>query len=260
MTSAEDGPRCAPTIEFGPIANTYERNRMLSDDAFAAWRTAIAPYITGRLTGSILDVGAGTGMWSTLLARWFEASVLAVEPATGMLEEARRSHRDARVSYIGGSAERLPLRDDSAGVAWLSTVIHHIRDLPAAARELRRVLLPGARVLIRGAFPDGLTDLGVHADFFPGALRIIERFPSIDETTAIFGDAGFALEAQHSMVQQSAPSLKTYLERVRSRADTTLALLSDEEFAAGLAALEDAVAGETTPTPVIHSLGLLVLR
>jgi SAM-dependent methyltransferase len=37
--------------------------------------------------------------------------------------------------------------------AWLSVVVHHLADLPAAAEELRRVLVPGGRVLIRGAFP-----------------------------------------------------------------------------------------------------------
>jgi ubiquinone/menaquinone biosynthesis C-methylase UbiE len=48
------------------------------------------------------------------------------------------------VAYVGGEAERLPLRDDSCAAAWLSTVIHHVGDLSGCAQELRRVLEPQA--------------------------------------------------------------------------------------------------------------------
>jgi hypothetical protein len=47
--------------------------------------------------------------------------------------------------------------------------------------------------------------------------------------------------------------------RVRLRADSTLAPLSDDEFAAGLAALERAATAQPTPTPVVDHLDLLVL-
>jgi ubiquinone/menaquinone biosynthesis C-methylase UbiE len=48
------------------------------------------------------------------------------------------------ITVLGGCAEALPIGERSADGAWLSTVIHHIRDPTAAARELRRVLRPGA--------------------------------------------------------------------------------------------------------------------
>jgi hypothetical protein len=58
----------------------------------------------------------------------------------------------------------------------------------------------------------------------------------------------------------SAQSLREAVDRVRVRADSTLRLLPDEEFAEGLAALERATAAETTPTLVVDHLDLLVLR
>jgi hypothetical protein len=45
---------------------------------------------------------------------------------------------------------------------------------------------------------------------------------------------------------------------VRLRADSTLELLSDEEFAAGLARLEAAAGAETSPVPVREALELVV--
>ncbi|MGO9293249.1 MAG: class I SAM-dependent methyltransferase [Streptosporangiaceae bacterium] len=53
---------------------------------------------------------------------------------------------------IGGHANAIPLGAATMDGARLSTVIHHLPDLPAAARELRRVLRPGAPVLIRSVF------------------------------------------------------------------------------------------------------------
>jgi hypothetical protein len=63
-----------------------------------------------------------------------------------------------------------------------------------------------------------------------------------------------------SVAQVSAPSLTDYRDRVRLRADTGLRLLPDDQFAAGLAALDRAVEAETVPTPVADRLDLLVLR
>jgi hypothetical protein len=141
----------------------------------------------------------------------------------------------------------------------LSTVIHHFGDLASCPRELRRVLEPGGPVLIRSSFP------GHHAGitlfrFFPGARKIAETFPTVQATVAAFATVGFAFESLQPVSQVSAPSLQVAVERVRQRADSTLQPLPDEEFAEGLAALERAAAAETTPTPVIDHLDLLVLR
>jgi hypothetical protein len=58
----------------------------------------------------------------------------------------------------------------------------------------------------------------------------------------------------------SAPSLAAYRDKVRFRADTGLRLLPDDQFAAGLAALDRDAQAETTSTPVVDRLDLLVLR
>jgi hypothetical protein len=141
----------------------------------------------------------------------------------------------------------------------LSTVIHHIQDLKACARELRRVLREGARVLIRSSFP-GRHERITLFRFFPAARQIAETFPTIDATTRAFGAAGFAHEALTSVPQVSAPSLATFCERVRLRTDSTLKPLADADFASGMAAIERAIAAQVKPAPVVDYLDLLVLR
>lgn len=247
-------------VDYERMASLYERGRTLPPSAFAAWHAAVAPFIPPSPSSRILDIGSGTGMWCTALADWSGARVIGIEPARGMRHEAQRSHRHPRVEYVGGGAEFLPLSDGTVDLAWLSTVIHHVGDLAACAREARRVVRPGAPVLIRSAFPDALTDFASTARFFPGALRIIAQFPTVQQTERVFQAAGFGLESTQSVAQESAPSVARFLDRVKTRADTTLALLPDDEFASGLARLEAAAARERFPEPVVHSLGLLVFR
>jgi ubiquinone/menaquinone biosynthesis C-methylase UbiE len=57
--------------------------------------------------------------------------------------------RSCHPRTLAGQADALPFTAGSFGAAWLSTVIHHITDLPAAAAELRRVLAASAPVLTR---------------------------------------------------------------------------------------------------------------
>ena len=88
------------------------------------------------------------------------------------------------MTYLAGHAAAIPVGDGQCGSAWLSTVIHHIPDLRACARELRRVLHPGERVLIRSAFPGRLDGITLFR-FFP------EAFFSIDTVIALTAAAVF---------------------------------------------------------------------
>jgi hypothetical protein len=125
------------------------------------------------------------------------------------------------------------------------------------------VLRPGAPVLVRQAFPGRMDEISLYRRFFPAAgASLIEDggLPSVERLSAAFAAAGFRTEVLQAVDQVSAPSLAAYRDKVRLRADTGLALLPDDEFAAGLAALDRAVEAEPAPTPVVDRLDLLVLR
>jgi len=245
-------------IDYDAVASGFEEGRGMTPADIVSWRETLRPYLSpGRVR--VLDVGAGTGVFAWALAQWFDAKVVGLEPSAGMLLEARRRRRHARIEYVAGRAEQLPLRDASCDAAWLSTVIHHIDDLAACASELRRVLHPSATVLVRSAFP-GRTDHLEIVRWFPGAERVIGTFPSIDQTETAFAMAGFAIEHVVDVPQTSAPGRRAFAERARRRADTTLLHISDDEFASGLARLEAAAALETEPQPIVDRLTLLVLR
>src|SRR5258706_425571 len=79
------------------------------------------------------------------------ASVTGIDPSSVALRLARlltRATADASITWMCGSAERLPLPDGSATVVWSVSSVHHWDDQVAGLAEVRRILAPGGRVLL----------------------------------------------------------------------------------------------------------------
>jgi SAM-dependent methyltransferase len=254
-------------VDYDRMAPDYLEGRALPAAGMEPWREELARWLpepedpAGR--SPVLDLGAGTGQFGAAIAGWFGVDVIAVEPSEGMRAQAVRANRHPGVHWVAGVGERLPLRDGTCALAWVSTVVHHLDDLDGAAAELRRVLRPGGPVLVRQAFPGRMGEINLYRRFFPAAgERLVAQggLPDVERVAAAFAAAGFRVEALHPVAQVSAPSLAAYRDKVRLRADTGLRLLPDDQFATGLAALDRAVEAETSPQPVIDRLDLLVLR
>ncbi|MGE5595073.1 MAG: class I SAM-dependent methyltransferase [Hyphomicrobiales bacterium] len=245
-------------VNYDRMAPAYDAGRDLAPAAVDAWRVAVEPFVRAAGELPILDVGSGTGQFAGLFARWFAHPVVGVEPSNGMRAQAEAAPGSPFIRYHAGDAAHIPLGDGSAGLAWLSTVIHHIPDLPAAAREIRRVLPPGAPVLIRSAFPDRLDRITLFR-FFPEAREVAAAFPTVEATVEAFTTAGFAFESLTAVTQRTATTLEQVRARVAHRADTTLRRIPDSAFEAGLARLDAAIA-RGDPAPEADYLDLLVLR
>jgi SAM-dependent methyltransferase len=210
---------------------------------------------------TLVDIGAGTGAFSAAFSDWFGLDILAVEPSASMRDLIPRT---AAIKVFEGDACDLPLPDESADAAWLSLVIHHIGDLGAAAREIRRVLRPGAPVLIRQGYPGRLDGVEL-VRWFPETARIVETFPSLEDTCAAFSAAGFRQDALERVRETYPSSLADFLGQVGTfrDADTTMRSLTDEEFLRGKERLRRAVRdSDNAASPEIRSnwLELLVLR
>ncbi|GAB2730618.1 class I SAM-dependent methyltransferase [Kitasatospora kifunensis] len=244
------------------LAASYERGNEMPTESLRAWAELIAGYApterepggkSGRFGGrfdeagpAVLEVGAGTGMLCAALARALpDATVTGVEPSAPMRAQATANNAHPRVRYLAGSAEQLPLPAVGFGLALLSRVVHHLPDRPAAARELARVLRPGGRLVIRTTVRERL-DAPVYR-YWPQLLESDAlRFPSEGELLADFGSAGFAVHRVHSYAQPVAGDLRGWRDQLVDRPQSKFLALSQEQFAAGLARLDQelAAAGE----------------
>ena len=154
----------------------------------------------------------------------------------------------------------VPLPDQSADAVWLSLVLHHIPDLEAAAHEIRRVLRDGAPLLIRQGFP-GRLDRVENVRWFPETARAVASYPSVEETCEAFAAAGFRKEALEQVPETYSATLADFLGQVDMlrQADTTMRVLTDDEFLRGKERLRRAVeAGKLEARS--NWLDLLVLR
>jgi ubiquinone/menaquinone biosynthesis C-methylase UbiE len=241
------------------LATAYDSGNDMPEPALRAWVELIASYLD-RPSPALLEVGAGTGMFSAALARWVAgASVLAVDPSEPMLAEARRHHPHPAVRYVSGTAESLPAPADAFDLALLSRVIHHLPDRPAAARELARVLTAGAAVVVRTTFRERLD--AVVYDYWPD-LRAVDarRFPGEAEVVADFTAAGFDLRDSTSFAQPVTRSLRDFHARMTTRPQSKFAHLTAQQFADGLQRLATAAGLEPLdrPSPVLERYDVAV--
>jgi ubiquinone/menaquinone biosynthesis C-methylase UbiE len=150
-----------------------------------------AAHLVADLTGvgpgdRVVDVGCGPGRFLREAAER-GAEAVGVDPSAQMRRLAARftpARLRPRVTVLDGSAERLPLEDGSATVAWAVASVHHWSDVDAGLAELRRVLAPGGSLLLaeRLARPRGW--FSHHALTWEGAERLAGRV-----TAAGFVDA-----------------------------------------------------------------------
>jgi len=120
----------------------------------------------------ILEIGPGVGVHAVRIAAALQPDgVLEVLDAQQemLLDLMRRAARCGLGNIVPrqGDAQRLPYSDAAFDAAYLVSVLGEIPDAKSALRELRRVLKPGARLLVSEVFLDpdfvSLPDLRVLA-------------------------------------------------------------------------------------------------
>jgi SAM-dependent methyltransferase len=91
----------------------------------------------------VLDLGCGDGKHALELAARFGFVVHGVDRFQTPPPTA-----DPRVTFEAGSAEAIPLPDASVDLIWCRDMLVHIPDLAKVFAECRRVLRPGAPMLV----------------------------------------------------------------------------------------------------------------
>ena len=94
----------------------------------------------------VLDLGSGAGQFTALLAE-AGARPIGAEVAEAALARAQARHPglDFRLVPFEGP---LPFEDNSFELVWASEVIEHVGDTARWLSEVRRVLVPGGRLLV----------------------------------------------------------------------------------------------------------------
>ena len=217
------------------LHSVYVAGRQMSPEALTTWMEAFARQLPERRPLTWLDMGSGTGRMTPSLADTFGGPAYGVEPSDKMRAQARVH---PAVTYAAGSAERIPLPDESCDAALLFFVWHHVADREAAVRELRRVVKPGGRLFVQLNFSDRMPDVWwfrVNPEW-----READRaqFPSQHEVTSQFAGAGWTLAARDQVTWPRSASLAEDAAKLRLRSVSMFELMSAEVIEEGFARIE----------------------
>jgi SAM-dependent methyltransferase len=122
-------------LSFGSAADVYDTFRPTYPPEAARWMVGDAP-------ARVADLGAGTGIFSRVLAG-LGHDVVAVEPDPGMAH--RLAEASPGVTVLEAPAEKIPLPDASIDAVTAAQAWHWF-DNDAARAEVARVLRPGGVV------------------------------------------------------------------------------------------------------------------
>lgn len=119
----------------------------------------LLPYrkrVVGSAQGRVLEIGAGSGLNLPFYGGAVR-EILALEPAPRLIAMARGSAgATVPVTFIEGSAEAIPLDDESVDTVVTTWTLCTIPQAVVALTEMRRVLRPSGRLVFveHGLAPD----------------------------------------------------------------------------------------------------------
>jgi ubiquinone/menaquinone biosynthesis C-methylase UbiE len=105
-------------------AGRYDQARELSADTIELWLEALRTHIDFTRVRTILDLGCGTCRFAIPMANSANARVIAVDPSAAMLAVGA-SRKVANIEWRLGSADSIPVPNNSVDLIFMSQVYHH---------------------------------------------------------------------------------------------------------------------------------------
>ena len=136
---------------FTRIAGRYDlMNSLMTGGRHHAWRQVAAAATAAATPGRVLDLATGTGDLALAVRALDPARhVIGADFSEGMLRAAmeKSAVRAARLPLLGADALALPFRDKTFAAVTSAFLLRNLEDLTAGLTEMRRVTIPGGRVV-----------------------------------------------------------------------------------------------------------------
>lgn len=174
----DDSERVEPEMVFKPLLERWAGKAPDKDLSYLKTRQMELILAQALLQGVpldgalTLDVGAGYGIDSAYYES-LGARMVALEPGIGILAEASLTFR--RFTWVGGTADALPIATESMDVVTANASLHHHLKPLASLDEMLRVLKPGGWMItvcdsVKGSREAPLEEDLIHWDNHPTVL------------------------------------------------------------------------------------------
>lgn len=251
MTLVSDDARACCAAVYGSAAA-----RFLLGDSFhpggARLSRRLLEALAPRPADTILDVASGPGSSALLMASEVGCRVIGVDIAVGALSSATARVRALGLEqvprFVAADAQRLPLRDASVDGALCECSLCLFLDKTAAAREIARVLRPGACLALSDVtawparLPPALRSIAAHVACVAGARPLSETASLLERADLVIE----TVEAHDDAIGEMLACIEARLRLARSLGAGPLVPYLDEAhalLAAAAAALADGAIG-----------------
>jgi len=149
----------------------------------------------------LLDVATGTGRFARPVSKHLPTgTIMGVDESLAMFRVSKDSDQETipRYERIAGTAECIPLADNTFDKAWVAFSLHHFGSAADMVKETRRVLKPGGRLFVLDPVvlrADDATDAALSSlinHVFQRSHGANFRFFSVDEIAQLMRDGGLA--------------------------------------------------------------------
>jgi SAM-dependent methyltransferase len=225
--------------DYDAVAAGYDLRYRHYD--YRAIRDALSAFLGAGPLSAVLEVGCGTGHWLREMAGR-AGRVAGIDLSAEMIARAVGSG----AMLVRARAEALPWAGQVFDRLVCLNALHHFTDRDAFFAEARRVLTPGGGLLSVGLDPHADRDRWWVYDFFPETRAIdLARYPAVRTLRGELVRADFSWsESCEVEVLEHVVSARDALDRglVSRHFSSQLAVLSDDEFDAGVARIRDGMA------------------
>ena len=219
--------------EFTRIASEYDKGRR--GENVELWGNETKRLANLKEEDIVLDLGCGTGLYTVGIGRESDALMLGMDPAVGMLGEAREKSQD--VHWFNGIGEWIPVRDGLVKCIFSSQVWHHVQDKQETANECGRVLNSDGTVVIRTIGHNQLHQKVVFK-FFPEIKQNqLDVYPSNEEFTEYFINSGFKDVEFYEYCEERYQSVEEFIEIATKKLWSMFRPITNEGLEKGVADL-----------------------
>ncbi len=220
--------------EFTRIASMYDKGR--KGENIELWGSETKRLANIDEEDLVLDLGCGTGLYTVGIGRETDALMLGMDPAVGMLGQAREKSRD--VHWFNGIGEWLPVRDGLFKCIFSSQVWHHIQDRQGTANDCGRALKDDGAVVIRTIGHNQLHQKVVFKYFPEIKQNQLNVYPSNEEFTEYFTNAGFKDVEFHEYNDERYQTVEEFIEIATKKLWSMFRPITEEGLAKGVADLK----------------------
>lgn len=187
---------------FNNISHRYDfLNHLLSLGIDKLWRRTAIAFLKPLQPRQILDVATGTGDFAIQALSLKPEKIIGVDISEGMLSMGRKKlvklNLSDKIELLRGDSENLLFPDNTFDAATVGFGVRNFEDLEKGLAEIRRVLRPGAMLVVLEfsrprKFPMRQLYNFYFKNILPGLGRLISNDKSaytyLPESVAVFPD------------------------------------------------------------------------